>query len=340
MNQKNAFLHSLKNVIDTSIFKISRKLIGQLSKIKLNDSSSRLEILRFIIASLSIKLLGCWDVLGRIRFVSQFRQFKTSDTLFILGCGDSLNDLTESQWNHLNRCDVAGLSYSCLLDIKQTFHFIERPYRFGRENRLFLQEQLFARYKAEKIKNIIWKSLDYKEKRPLDLSIVPEFNTLLEANIYLKDYGNSQLDLQKKIIKQILNLNLHQHIFFLNLASLFSLALFGVGLNYKNIVFIGIDLNGSDYFFYNEEKFPQYAELTRLHRSQREIKYGSETAFHATANPDKGIPVDNLLEILVEQVKNVNFYTASSKSKLARFLDVYDFGDRSKLNEGEVSVSV
>jgi hypothetical protein len=336
MNQKKA-LHSLRKVISTSIFKISRKSIGQLSKIKLDDSSSRLEILRFIIVSLSIKLLGCLDVLGKIRFVSQFRQFKTSDTLFILGCGDSLNDLTESQWNHLNRCDVAGLSYSCLLDLKQTFHFIERPYRFGRENRLFLKEQLFARYKAEKIKNIIWKSLDYKEKRPLDLSIVPEFNTLLEANIYVRDYGNSQLELQKKIIKHILNLRLHQHIFFLNLASLFSLALFGIGLNYKNIVFIGIDLNGSDYFFYNEEKFPQYAELKHLHRSQREIKYGSETNFHATANPDKGIPVDILLEILSEQVKDVNFYTASSKSKLARFLDVYDFGDRSKLDEVSIS---
>lgn len=336
MNQQNTFLH-LKNIRDKLIFKISKKLIKKLSQIQLNDSSSKLDILGFVIASLLIKLLGCLDLLHKIRLVSQYRQFKQSDTLFILGCGDSLNDLTESQWNRVKECDVAGLSYSCLLDLTQNYHFIERPYRFGVENRFFLKEKLFSRYQEEKIKNIIWKSLDYKEKRPLDLSVAPEFTTLLEANIYLKNHSSSQIELQKKIIKLILNLGLHKHIFFLNLASLFSLTLFGIGLNYKNIVFIGIDLNGSDYFFYNEEKFPECAELTRLHRLQREVQYGSETEFHATADPSKGITVDQLLEILVEQAKDINFYTSSNKSKLANFLDVYDFVDSSKLEEVSMS---
>jgi hypothetical protein len=322
-----------KSILDKFISKVSRILIGKLSRVKLNNSSSTLDILIFILARLLMKLLGCRDVLTKIRLVSQFRQFKQSDTLVILGCGNSLNELTESQWSHIKNCDIAGLSYSCILDLKQNYYFIERPYRFGLENRLFLKDKLFARYEEGKIKNIIWKSLDHHEQRPLDLSIVPEFVTFLEANIYLKNYGDSQLELQEKIIKVVLDWGLHKYIFFHALASLFDLTLFGIGLNYKNIVFAGIDLNGSDYFFYDEDKFPECAELSRLHRYQREIKYGSETNFHVTADPSKGIPVTDLIKLLVKHPKDVNFYTASNQSKLADFLEVYDFSGESKFEE-------
>jgi hypothetical protein len=322
-----------KSLLDRFISKVSRILIGKLSRVKLNKSSSTLDILVFILARLLIGLLGCGDVLTKVRLVSQFRQFKQSDTLVILGCGNSLNELTESQWSHIKNCDIAGLSYSCILDLKQNYHFIERPYRFGLENRLFLKDKLFARYDEGKIKNIIWKALDHHEQRPLDLSIVPEFVTPLEANIYLKNLADSQLEVQEKIIKLVLSLGLHKHIFFRINGTIFSLALLGIALNYKNIVFAGIDLNGSDYFFYDEDKFPECAELTSLHRYQREIKYGSETNFHATVDPSKGIPVDDLLKILVKHAGDVNFYTASNKSKLADFLDVYDFSCESRFEE-------
>lgn len=324
--------------MDKITSKIFRKLIKQLSRIKLDNSSSTLDILVFILSSLLKKLLGCRDLLTKIRFVNHFRQFKQSDTLFIFGCGESVNSLTVGQWSHIKSCDIAGLSYSCILDLKQNYHFIERPYRFGLENRLFLKDKLFTRYKEGKIKSIIWKSLDHKEQRPLDLSIVPNFVTPMEANIFQKNYGASQIELQKKIVKTILNMGLHKHIFFLNLASLFSLAIFGVGLGYKNIVFVGIDLNGSDYFFYNRDKFPECAELTELHRYQRETKYGSEQNVHATQDSSLyGVTVTDLLEILVKQAKDVNFYTASCTSKLADFLEVYNFLDDSKLDEVSIS---
>ncbi len=317
-----------KSILDKFTSKVSRILIKKLSRVKLNNSGSTLDIVVFILARLLMKLLGCRDVLTKIRLVSQFRQFKQSDTLVILGCGNSLNELTESQWSQIKNCDIAGLSYSCILDLKQNYHFIERPYRFGLENRLFLKDKLFARYDEGKIKNIIWKSLDHHEQRPLDLSIVPEFVTPLEAKI-----GLPQLEIQEKFIKLVFGLGLHKYIFFPNIASVFSLSIFGIGLNYKNIVFAGIDLNGSDYFFYNENKFPECAELSRLHRYQREIKYGSETNFHATVDPSKGIPVDDLLKILVKHAGDVNFYTASNQSKLADFLEVYDFSGESKFEE-------
>ena len=218
-----------KSILNRFISKVSIILIKQLSRVQLNHSSSTLDIVIFILSSLLRKLLGCRDVLTKIRLVSQFRQFKQSDTLFILGCGDSLNGLTENQWSHIRNSDVAGLSYSCILDLKQNYHFIERPYRFGLENRLFLKDKLFTRYQEGKIKNIIWKSLDHKEERPLDLSIVPEFVTPLEAKI-----GCPQLEIQEKFIKLVLDLGLHKYIFFPNIGSLFTLTLFGIGLNYKN----------------------------------------------------------------------------------------------------------
>ena len=321
-----------KSRLDKFIFRVSRIPVGKSSRFQLNNSSSTLDILGFISVSLLVKLLSCRDVLTKIRFVSQFRQFKQSDTLFILGCGDSLNGLTENQLSHINNCDVAGLSYSCILDLKQNYHFIERPYRFGLENRRFLKDQIFARYKEGKIKNIIWKALDHFEQRPLDLSIVPEFVTPLESKISCPKQLKieDRLKIQEKLIKLVLGLGLHKYISFHTSASLFDLTLFGIGLNYKNIVFAGIDLNGSDYFFYNEDKFPECAELTRLHRHQREIKYGAEKSFHATADPNHGIPVNEVLKLVVKHAGNVNFYTASSKSKLADFLDLYDFSGKSK----------
>lgn len=314
-----------KSPLDRFTSSISRKLIKKLSEVKLNDSGNKLQILGCIVARLLTKLLACQDILTKIRLVSQFRKFKQSDTLFILGCGNSLNDLTEDQWNHIKSCDVAGLSYSCILDLKQNYYFIERPYKFGSDNLSFLRDKLFTRYKEEKIENIIWKSLDDKEKRSIDVNIFPEFTTPLEANIYYP-----QLEIQEKILKVILSLGLHKYFFFQNRASLFSLALFGIGLGYRNIIFAGIDLNGSDYFFYDEDKFPECRELTRLHRHQREIQYGSETNYHATASPSQGLPVDKLVKILVEQVEDVKFYTASNKSKLADFLDTHDFSRESQ----------
>ncbi|MEX2411819.1 MAG: hypothetical protein WD607_10720 [Candidatus Paceibacterota bacterium] len=42
---------------------------------------------------------------------NDFLKYKTSDTVFILGSGPSINNITESQWNKIAECDSIGFNY-------------------------------------------------------------------------------------------------------------------------------------------------------------------------------------------------------------------------------------
>ena len=42
---------------------------------------------------------------------SDFLKHKTSDTIFILGSGPSINLITDDQWDHISSCNSIGFNY-------------------------------------------------------------------------------------------------------------------------------------------------------------------------------------------------------------------------------------
>jgi hypothetical protein len=55
----------------------------------------------------------------------ELRHARRTDTLFILGSGPSLLDVTPDQWSYVSRHDSFGINYSFMLDFVPTYHLIE-----------------------------------------------------------------------------------------------------------------------------------------------------------------------------------------------------------------------
>jgi len=54
-------------------------------------------------------------------------QYKSSDTVFILGSGPSINDITERQWNKIAECDSIGFNYWFAHDFVPDIYVFQSP---------------------------------------------------------------------------------------------------------------------------------------------------------------------------------------------------------------------
>lgn len=247
---------------------------------------------------------------------------KTSETLVILGAGNSINELTKSQYDELNNYDVAGLSYSCVLPIKQTFYFYESP--SAHETDLIkehVQKVFPAVIEAEKhdrLECLIWKNAENKifsEYVDLRNFICPRVCSILTDSPYLI----------KMIIRYCNKLGLNKYFLMQKRGSVVALVQFALLLHYKKIIFVGIDLNGKDYFFENTDEYNHY-EFTEPYSFDTTYK---NKGMHRTNDPEIGIPIIEVLKLIFEENDDAEFYVTSKDSALKSCLPLWVWRDDS-----------
>ena len=252
---------------------------------------------------------------------------KKSDTIFIFGSGESVNYLTGGQWDEVKRHNTMAFNYFLVHDFVPDYYEIEimEPIESHR---------FFENLAREKYSNVdMFVNLWHANRRKYDFSQYPYQEKMWVFPLW-KIPAKSNENFRKSIRyfnkRKMLNLNIVEHIS--QTCCVISLAYL---LGYKNIVLIGVDLNGTRYFTHSNNAVypsnPNYERLNIIRDIALKLEGKENIKNHGTMIPDivkknDAILLSDWISIFNEEVfkpEGIKLFASSEKSKLAEFLSVY-----------------
>lgn len=268
-----------------------------------------------------------------IRLINKYVDTKKkSDTVFILGSGESINDLTKQDWNYIKEHNIIGLNYSFVHPIIPDYHLMEMiPLKEMQE---FFCQSTKERYEDVDMffqyKHIIksgFKLKDYKHQKRAYAHVPHLFPTIYDD--ILEMYF---LELKRK--KNITFSELVHHNSHIGCAVMFAQI-----LGYKNIVMLGVDLNGGDYFTNSKTQskvFPQnqdYKKINELRDKYNQHTKDFKNNMHPTVNKNlldnRGcVSMDTYFRVYNKTFlvnHNVKLFVNTNNSLLSKDLDIFDF---------------
>jgi hypothetical protein len=191
---------------------------------------------------------------------------KKSDTLFILGGGPSINQITAERWQAIARHDSVGVNFWLYHPFVPTMYVTESISRNESSEagcRLILEAM---QRRAEDYRDAVKIITDlYEPGEQTVSSLDPEFchNLYAAYDIPLPARDEAEFEagiryLQRKGLFHVSNRMRALFKYGLSLSLLISL---GLRMGYKTIVLCGIDLKSHEYFYNDEELFPETAGL-------------------------------------------------------------------------------
>ena len=248
--------------------------------------------------------------------IKKLSQYKQSDTLVILGAGSSVNELSDRDIKYLNKFDVAGLSYSCVLPINQTYYFYEtagpNEHSLRENHSKFVFPAIIKANDEGRIKNLIWKNSEVRVFR--DFVDLEDFLCPIVCNTLTGD-----IEVVRKLFKLFKFLHLSNLFLFQTRGSTTALTLFGLFLGYKKIIFSGVDLNDGGYFFENNENYKDY-EFGDPYL----VLDGKKSLVHRTNDEEYGVPVIKILKVFFEENPMIEFNVTSKSSDLSSIIPVWN----------------
>ncbi len=261
---------------------------------------------------------------------------KTSDQIFILGGGYSINHVTELQWKMIKAHDSFGFNTWCFHPHVPTYYGLETPPdlvlskkiidKFNQKKSLYADTTLFIQYQ-----HFIKSAVSYEGHFELPKEQVYYFApyTIHTTNKYL---------LRKAIIACLddENANLGDIIHYAGSLSYVIMMCYLMG--YKEIVLLGIDLSNPHYWFMKDSHDESINDLAQFIKARseetgRSKKGGSHMTIDRRVTSLYGsLPIDEYLKILKEELKKrgVTLFIGSKESKLYPLLPYYEFSNPAK----------
>lgn len=248
------------------------------------------------------------------------KKYKKSDTIFILGCGNSINDLSEEDWLKISKFDSIGVNYFYSHYFMPTFHMIELG--ASNESAECLNTHLLnlEQRKSEQV-FVHLRHLLSNDKIKLN----DKFNNLhLYSPSILKGTSKSFV---KKIIDRWYGTN---NTLIHHASNLDCTIHFAYQMGYKNIYLLGVDLNNNQYFWDTSDMTDNgLVDVIRATDQDYNISNFNRDpkAVHATMDKEttskcKSFTIIEYLKIVNEQVfkkNNINFATCTSTSLLTKY---------------------
>lgn len=299
-------LKRLKNRIRPRWIKTFRRLV-----------SSRLKLARVT------KRLGLRPISG-----NPLRDLKRSDTLFILGSGGSINQLSPEEWATIRAADSAGFNFWPIHDHVPTLYVTEICNLKGGEERNYQAYCELMRVRADDYTAtpILIKDGERVDSRWLS-EYIQNFPASLRRNIALSwdwetpDEDEAGLSGTLRRWARWGLLSSHLAPLLKKRASIFYLVLLGLRAGYRKIVLCGVDLDNNDYFYRAREA--EYAAKGRP--VPQPVQPG--TAIHKTDNPSLGaMTISRAIEALNREIlipHGVELSVALQSSRLHPMLPAY-----------------
>ncbi|MEP2654073.1 MAG: hypothetical protein ABJH06_19010 [Paraglaciecola sp.] len=278
-------------------------------------------------------ILYSWDRFLANKFYSEapylpgqkidFGQIKrSSDTIFILGCGASINDLTENEWKIISQHDSIGVNYFYAHHFSPTFHMIElgqspksmaclNTHLLSQKSRknemIFLQIRHLLRRDKLELNDSNNNLYLYSPSVPKSTS-VPLIRRILVK--WFKKPG--------QLIHHASNLDCTVH--------------FAYQAGYKNIYLLGVDLNKNQYFWdVLQSDRPAISDVKSATQDDYRISNFNQNpqAVHATADikhtaTNMSLTVIDYLTLVNDDIfsqQGIHLATCSPKSLLREHFD-------------------
>lgn len=222
---------------------------------------------------------------------------KTSDTLFILGSGPSINAINSQGWNEISRHNSIGFNYFLSHPFVPTFFHMEL---LRKDMEMFSGCYSLRREAYKYVPFMInYHFLTYDNLKPADLDFI-DHKLITVPRMYVEARPE---DLARVVDFSQNHIESLDDDFLLHYrGSLCLMISFGILLGYKKIVLVGVDLNSPDYFYCDE----RYANAgTQALRQRRCQSMTVSNSLHATADPSfipSTITIDRVLHILDDTV--------------------------------------
>ena len=248
---------------------------------------------------------------------------KNSDTLFILGSGESINSI--KIWDKIRKHDSVGFNYFIFNDFVPNFYIFESTYPEYEDEynaQLSLIEKKINKFKSIKVFLKISRGFE-GIKKILDKNSI-NYKLLFELNFN----SNNVEELKTKITHKKYNLVKDFLLLGQGVASIERLCLKAFFSGYKKIVLCGVDLNNSRYFFEKNQLFTEDLKKisNKIMISKDMVHKGNNHITSDTKYCKGGIVVQDVLSIYQKYVfKNKSqIFVESENSLLKQFFPVYN----------------
>ena len=264
-----------------------------------------------------------------------FSDEKPSDTLFILGSGCSVNELTSKNFDEIRKNVSVGINVWVAHEFVPDVYSLESgtlPLTpIDSAQRGYLAEQLKRQEVLEKKPKIIL-------LRPAAPSVLEQFvaipeplrdRTYLYGRANLPEFGREIAGAEVgRIARRFLGQEHSRPVVPDNGASVVRLIFLGLKSGFKKIVLVGIDLNLNPYFWLSPDGQLRRPELAELFPRASGVPHETTAA---TDRPHNTLDVIRWLSEKLARDKTAQLFAASASSHLAEFLDLFPWNGREQL---------
>ena len=256
-----------------------------------------------------------------------FLSSRNSDVLYILGCGSSINDLSDRQIDLINKSESIGINLFIVHELIKPSYYSVEVVDSGQDDKV-KNSQMYCTLLKEKVsRNKNLKFIVNLESWSTVRRMIPNILKYGEVNLV------QQVGIPGRSIKYFLKLHqlavsrsikrlLSPEITFGKNASVVSLVYFGILRGYKNIVLCGVDLN-TEYFWERKSvasKYPGCKDFINM--NNHGINHNTDLT---------PLPVSTVLSSINNSNCGTKLWVGTSSSKLAGKLPVFPFVDKSSL---------
>ena len=258
--------------------------------------------------------------------VTQELRSRVGDTFFILGSGSSVEDDAASRFRIISQGVSVGINAWVLHDFVPTMYSFE-PVP-SRESDHYKTLSILNRPEVLDAMPAIFvlrprTSIEFEQIRQLADPLMAR--TLVYGRVAVPTRILRHLSRDAAVSLRHLAARTSPVVTLDSGASVVRMTSLAIQLGFKKIVYVGVDLNHTEYFW---EKNPAYLER----RGITSFESGQKSSRHETLSADsRPFPVTNVIRAISDGIADgadLQLYSGSASSELAHFLPVFGWADR------------
>ena len=246
------------------------------------------------------------------------RSHKKSDTIFVLGSGESINDIKKKEWDHIGKNDSFAMNWWPVHWFVPSFYYSNFPRQRVHFEcfRSIIRDNIREYYNT-----IFFVSCNRAVRRGIHPRILPDFFRYMPLVCFYKYEEPVRLDKGEFFSEESFKNKIYYR-------GGLSLVLDLINkMEYKNIVLLGVDLTKSNHFY---DGYPEMQwQFETGYRKSVDEKIDSPHPTMDTKNGSK-VPIDRYIyavQDLYFKTRGIIIYVGSHKSILAERLPIYNFSD-------------